>query len=197
MLFSGMASSNTGKAFIRPFLIISFLYVFFYLPASGQTVELPLNGEGKVEYFRIVESDSLDYFTLWENATSFLNSLTVPDQLTKNVQTNEEFTELKHQFGFYLFVKPTLTKQIDGVIIADISMAVEDNTYQYQINNFKFVKYARNRFGQFVPTSSKTYPLELYYPDSRKKSWKAHFGEINTKMSLMQLKLEDKMMELQ
>lgn len=189
-----MATLITGKVFIRPFLLL-LLAAFIYLPISCQTFELPLNSQGKVEYIKTVESDSVDYYTLWDNAMTFLNSLSVPDQLTKEVMSNKQLTELKHQFGFYLYVKPTLTKQIDGVIIADIIVQVEKTKYQYRINNFRFIKYARNRFGQFVPKSSKRYPLELYYPDSKKKTWMAHFEEIDSKIPEIQQILEVKMSE--
>jgi hypothetical protein len=119
----------------------------------------------------------------------------VPDQVTKEVQSNEQLTELNHHFGFYLYVKPTLTKQIDGIIMADITINVEEKKYQYTINNFRFIKYARNRFGQFVPKSSKKYPLELYYPDTKKKTWIAHFEEIHDKILELQQNLEARIAE--
>lgn len=184
----------TGKVFSRPFHIL-FLTGFIHLSSSAQTVELPVNSEGKVEYFKAVQTDSIDYVTLWDNAMALLSSLSVPDQLTKEVQSNEQLTELEHQFGFYLYIKPTLTKQIDGIMMADITINVEEERYQYKINNFRFIKYARNRFGQFVPKSSKKYPIESYYPDSKKKSWKAHFNEINSKILKFQQNLELKMLE--
>jgi len=193
MLFNGI-SIITGKVFTRPFLIL-FLKGLIHLSLTAQTIELPISNDGKVEYFKTVEPDSINYFALWENATTFLRSLSVPDQLTKDVQCNAQLTKLEHQFGFYLYVKPTLTKQIDGVMMADITINVEEKKYQYTIHNFQFIKYARNRFGQFVPKSSKKYPLELYYPNSNKKTWKAHFEEINSKILKFQHNLELKMSE--
>lgn len=189
-----MAKITHGTACNRLFLVL-ILISFINYPGFGQTVALPVNDEGKVEYTNTVDTDSIDYFTLWNNAGEFLSSLTVPDQLTKEVQTNEDLTELRHQFGFYLIVKPALTKQVDGVMMADIMVKIIDSKYTYTISNFRFIKYARDRFGQFVPKSSKKYPLEKYYPDSKKKTWKAHFVEINDKIAKLQLNLEGKIIK--
>jgi len=189
-----MATTIPEKALARHFLLIV-LFNSISVYVFSQTVVLPENNEGKVEYYNPIETDSVDYFTLWDNARAFLGSLSVPDQLTKEVQSNEQLTELIHQFGFYLFIKPTLTKQIDGVVIADISISIEDTKYQYRINNIRFIKYARDRFGKFVPKSSRKYPIELYYPDSKKKTWEAHFADINIKIIKLQQNLEVKMTE--
>ena len=149
-----------------------------------------------VEYAGSVDTDSLTYLTLWDNALEYLSTLSVPDQLTKDVQVNENLTEMSHQFGFYLIVKPALTKQVDGVMMADIIISVNDSEYEYTINNFKFIKYARDRFGVFVPKSSKKYPLEKYYPDNKKKTWIAHFGTINSKIEKITTELGAKMTEI-
>ena len=186
-----MATIGKGKALIRPFLI--FLITTITVPAFGQTVSLPVNNEGMVEYHNSVDTDSLTYLTLWDNAMKYLNTLSVPDQLTKEVEGNEDLTEFSHQYGFYLIVKPALTKQVDGVMMADISISVKDSKYEYRINNFRFIKYARDRYGMFVPKSSKKYPLEKYYPDNQKKAWKAHFETINSKIEKITTELEANM----
>ena len=162
----------------------------------AQTISLPINSEGKVEYLNEVDTDSLTYLTLWENAVKYLNTLFVPDQLTKEAQANEDLTELSHQLGFYLIVKPALTKQVDGVMMADITINVEGSKYEYKINNFRFIKYARDRFGKFVPKSSKKYPLEKYYPENDNKTWRAHFEAINSKIENISTDLELNMIEI-
>ena len=189
-----MPTTGKGRAITRPFLI--FLIMSFSHYGAGQTVTLPVNDQGMVEYASSVDTDSLTYLTLWDNAMKYLNTLYVPDQLTKDVQVNENLTAMSHQFGFYLIVKPALTKQLDGVMMADIKISVKDSKYEYTINNFKFIKYARNRFGVFVPKSSKKYPLEKYYPDNAKKTWISHFEAINSKIENITAELGSKMIEL-
>jgi hypothetical protein len=115
-----MATKGKGKAPTGPFLIFLIMSFSHYL--AGQTVSLPVNDEGIVEYTRSVDTDSLTYLTLWDNAMKYLNTLSVPDQLTKDVQVNEDLTEISHQFGFYLIVKPALTKQVDGVMMAGLKI---------------------------------------------------------------------------
>lgn len=190
-----MATINKGKAFSRPFLLILFLNLFSF-QVIAQSVILPVNEEGEVEYRNEVDTDSLTYLTLWDNALEYLNTLSVPDQLTKEVVASKDLTELSHQFGFYLIVKPALTKQVDGVMMADITIKVEGSKYEYKINNFRFIKYARNRFGKFVPKSSKKYPLEKYYPGNDKKTWRAHFETINSKIENISTDLELNMTEM-
>jgi hypothetical protein len=194
MLFNYKATTGKGKALTGPFLIFLIMSFSHYL--AGQTVSLPVNDEGIVEYTKTVDKDSLTYLTLWDNAMKYLNTLSVPDQLTKDVQVNEKLTEMSHQFGFYLIVKPALTKQVDGVMMADIIISVNDSKYEYTINNFRFIKYARDRYGVFVPKSSKKYPLEKYYPDNKKKIWKAHFEAIDSKIEKLTTDLEGKMIEI-
>lgn len=186
-----MATIGKGKALARSFLI--FIITISSVPVFGQTVSLPVNNEGKVEYRKSMDTDSLTYLTLWDNAMIYLNTMSVPDQLTKDVQVNEDLTELSHQFGFYLIVKPALTKQVDGVMMADILISVKDSKYEYTINNFRFIKYARDRYGMFVPKSSKKYPLEKYYPENQKKVWTAHFETINSKIEKITTDLEGNM----
>lgn len=189
-----MATSGKGKAFSRPFLI--FLIMSFSHYGAGQSIALPVSDEGMVEYTRSVDIDSRTSLTLWDNAMKYLNTLSVPDQLTKEVQVNESLTTMSHQLGFYLIVKPALTKQVDGVMMADIKITVNDSKYEYTINNFKFIKYERNRFGLFVPKSSKKYPLEKYYPDNKKKTWITHYETINSKIEKLTADLEAKMAEI-
>lgn len=189
-----MATTGKGKALIRPFLIFFISTYAHYI--TGQTVTFPTNEEGMVEYTRFVDTDTLTYLTLWDNAMKYLSTLSVPDQLTKDVQVNENMTEMSHQFGYYLIIKPALTKQVDGVMMADIKINVKDSKYEYTINNFRFIKYARDRYGVFVPKSSKKYPLEKYYPDNKKKTWIAHFEAINSKMEKLTADLEAKMIEI-
>jgi hypothetical protein len=194
MLFNCKATTGKGRALAGPFLI--FLAMIFSHYVASQTVSLPLNNEGMVEYAKSVDSDSLTYLTLWDNAMNYLSALTVPDQLTKDIQVNQNLTEMSHQFGFYLIVKPALTKQVDGVMMADIKISVNDSKYEYTINNFRFIKYARDRYGVFVPKSSKKYPLEKYYPDNKKKTWQAHFEAIDSKIEKMTTDLEEKIIEI-
>jgi len=183
-----MAILIPGKALRWPSLLYIFAH-FIHLTVAGQAVILPVDTEGKVEYHESVISDHSDYCTLWKNAIGFLSTLSVPDQLNREARINEEMSELNQQTGFYLFTKPGLTKQIDGVMVVDITLKIEEGKYNYRIHNFRFIKYARDRFGKFSPESSKKYALELYYPDSKKRSWKTHFEEINSKI----LELEQKM----
>jgi hypothetical protein len=194
MLFKCKTTTGKGKALIGSFLI--FLILVFSNYVTGQTPTLPVNGEGMVEYTGLIDTDSLSYLTLWDNAMKYLNTLSVPDQLTKDVQVNEKLTEMSHQFGFYLIVKPALTKQVDGVMMADIIIGVKDSKYEYTINNFRFIKYARDRYGVFVPKSSKKYPLEKYYPGNKKKTWQAHFEAIDSKIEKLTTDLEGKMIEI-
>ena len=191
-----MATTGKGKALTGPFLIFLILIYSHYAAGQTETITLPVNDQGMVEYTSSVDTDSITYLTLWDNAIKYLSTLSVPDQLTKDVQVNENLTAMSHQFGFYLIVKPALTKQVDGVVIADIKISVKDSKYEYTINNFKFIKYARNRFGVFVPKSSKKYPLEKYYPDNKKKTWIAHFEAINSKMEKLTTELGVKMIEI-
>jgi hypothetical protein len=183
------------KILFRP-LLICILSIIISFPDIGQTVSLPENSDGKVEYCNSIETDSIGYFYLWNNAERFLSTLSIPGKLKKEARANENLTELSHQFGFYLFSKPALTRQIDGVIIADINIKVLDTKYEYRINNFKYIKYARDRFGRFVPKNSKRYPLERYYLDNKEKKWKTHISEIDSKMINMTGKLEKEMIEL-
>jgi hypothetical protein len=183
-----MATLIPGKALQRSFLLYIFAH-FIHLTVTGQAVMLPVDPEGKVEYHDSVLLVDGDYHNLWGNAIGFLNALSVPDQLAKEVKVSGDMRELSHQIGFYLYTKPGLTQQIDGVMMADITLTIEEGKYEYRIHNFRFIKYARDRFGKFSPESTKKYALELYYPDSKKRSWQAHFVEINSKM----LELEQKM----
>jgi hypothetical protein len=189
-----MTTAGKGKVLTGPFLV--FLILIFSPYVDGQTVSLRVNDKGRVEYNKAVDTDSLTYLTLWDNAMKYLSTLTVPDQLTKDVKVNENLTEMNHQFGFYLIVKPALTKQVDGVMMADIKISVNDSKYEYTINNFRFIKYARDRYGVFVPKSSKKYPLEKYYPENKKKTWIAHFEAIDSKIEKLTTDLEEKMIEI-
>jgi hypothetical protein len=124
MLFNYMAAIISGKAFKRSFLIL--IALSFHRSGQGQTVKLPQNSNGNVEYYHAVETDSIPYPVLWDKAIEFLRALSVPGQLTKEVRSNENLTELVHEFGFYLYMKPALTKQIGGVLMADISVKIEN-----------------------------------------------------------------------
>lgn len=184
------------RVFRSPLLIFLSILIF-NLSQAGLAVTLPENHDGKIEYCDDITFDSADYQRLWDNAMAFLNSLSVPDRLSREVEISEDMTALSSQWGFYLYVKPSLVPQVDGVIIAEISIHLFEEGYQYRIHNFRFIKYARNRFGEFEPVSSKQYPLELYYPDNKKKTWQAHFVTIQGKMTDLQQDLNLHMHNLQ
>ena len=169
--------------------------ILIHFSMAEQAATLPINQDGKVEYYDSIVSGIDDHHLLWNNAIVFLNRLGVPDQLTAEAEVNVDTNELKQQFGFYLYYKPALTQQVDGVILAEITLKIEKGKYTYRINNFRFIKYARDRYGRFTAESTKKYPLELYYPDSKRKTWQTHFAEIDSKITDLEQKMRADLMD--
>lgn len=190
-----MAALINGKAWIRPFLFL-ILVSLIHLSLDGATESLPVDLNGKVEYKGTIYSDFSPYPDLSNHIVTFLNTLSVPDQLSAEAETSADKQTFKHQVGFYLYQKPALTWQIDGVIIADITVKIVEGKLDYRIHNFRFIDYARNRLGKFTPKSTKKYPLELYYPDSKNKTWQIHFVEIDRIISELEQKMKADLVSL-
>jgi hypothetical protein len=183
-----MAALINGKALSRPFLSL-ILVNLMHLSMAGAAESLPVDLNGKVEYKGTIYSDISHYPDLSNHIVAFLNTLSVPDQLTAEVEASADKQTFKHQVGFYLYQKPALTWQIDGVILADVTVKINEGKLDYCIHNFRFINYTRNRLGKFTPKSTKKYPLELYYPGSKNKTWQIHFVEIDRKISDLEQKM--------
>lgn len=152
--------------------------------------------EGRIVYSKRIVSDSLNTVALWQNALDYLESLELMDKVKGQeiVIDNVDKVASAHQ-EFYLFKKGVITKQIEGVVKASVSIQIVSGGFEYSIDSILYQAYARNRYGKYAPKSSKKYSLESIYEIKSSKEWMRHFNSINGKIEEIMSNLEAKMIK--
>lgn len=159
------------------FLLIPF---FSFAQNSGETDLL--------EFYAIIDVDSLDKKELFRNASEFLedkeNCKFEPDSVQLSIQA---------QCGFWVY-KNKFFKSIDGNINYQLSIDVKDHKYRYKISDFIYYQYARDRYGKYELVKNSAIPLNKNQKNA-KGAYDKHKDSIDERIEGLLKELKNEMKE--
>lgn len=145
---------------------------------------LPKDETGNYTFYEVVDAHGFSAALLLENARSFLKYY-VNKKYKKRITVSEESGEVVAQSSFLVYKRGSLGRNVDGAIAYTIRIEVKEGKYRYQVNDFVFLEYQRNRYGKFEPVVGKQRPLELPYSELNKGQWEEHKKTVNEKMAVL------------
>ena len=151
-----------------------YLLIFFLANANqgfAQAENFPVDESGKYILTDVVELKGMTKDQLFENGEKFMKKIKVLHSRSKYINSNKENYQLKNRGSFYVYRLGSLKKGIAGAVEYDITLDFKDEKYRYQITNFRFNEYKKNRYGKYEPIKGKYTPLEMEASSLNMKEW--------------------------
>ena len=156
-MLSKFNSSNQLHQAIRPGGVLFLLFMLISFAADAQTdksaEDMPKDERGKFIHYEVVDKSPASADSLKYRALTFFkkNKLTGIDQKEDQVQANGKTVINKTAF---VLTHPS------GEVRYNFAFEVKEGKYRFWLTDFLFVPYKRDRYGNFVASTTKGIPLE-------------------------------------
>jgi hypothetical protein len=175
---------NFGKAFQRPFLLFSLLFLALDNEVPAQNIPIIRNTD-PTEYIQRIELTPVDRPRIWDTVCEFASQLKCPEKVENMTLIDKTTGKITTQFGFYLYHQMAFLKQVEGAVFADLVIEFKQGQVVAAIRNIYFMDYTRDRYGKFSPKSSKRYSLEELDKKRKNDSWREHSVTIDENMRML------------
>jgi hypothetical protein len=149
-------------------LLLAFLCLLLLAAPPGHGQSLPLDSQGKVSFYEVVQADSLRAGTLYAHAKHWLHqygyALSTADSATGRLVATQALA---------MYDRGYLTKKLHGKVRYQLTLEVKDGRYRLQCTDFVFDYYHEDRAYHLVPTG-KTKPLEDPLAAGWQTLWQNH-----------------------
>lgn len=138
--------------FTKAFLLLLVSCLF----CMAQSDVLPVDERGKFIYYELVEAPGIMKEQLGERAAFFLKKKN-KDLKLKTIQGDTSFVAA----GKLIINKTLLVmSHPSGEVLYNFQTEVRNGKFRFWLTNFNFIPYQRDRYGNFVTTTSKGTALE-------------------------------------
>jgi len=167
--------------------LLAFLCLLVAAPlARGQA--LPLDSQGKVSFYEVVQADSLRAGTLYTHAKRWLTHhgyhLSTADSVAGRLVGTQALA---------LYDRGYLTKKLHGKVRYQLTLEVKNGRYRLEFNDFVFDYYQEDHAYRLVPTG-KTKPLEEPLAAGWQKLWQSHQHDTLVGINSLQAELKTAML---
>lgn len=149
--------------------VLSFL-CFFNLICFAQNDDLPHDERGKLIYYEVVELKGLSKDSLTWRAHNFITKNTKRFKL-KSAKRDS----LLEADGKMLIYKTALVlSRPSGEVSYNFYVESRDDKYRFWLTDFVFIRYQRDRYGNFVAATTVGTPLEHQPGKLNAAEWKGY-----------------------
>ena len=136
--------------------VLLFILICFF-QANAQTDEsLPLDERGKLIYYEVVTVKNIKPQTLKVRVLNFVNKKN-NDLKLKSLQGDTTFLAK----GKLVISKTLLVmSHPSGEVQYEFQIDIKEGKYRFWLTNFSFLPYQRDRYGNFIPSTTVGIPLE-------------------------------------
>lgn len=143
-----------------------------FFAANSQTETLPFDEQGKMIYYEVVLQQQAGLDTLKARALRFFKSSGKPDNIKLKPQPNDTTIVAK---GKFIINKTMLAmSHPSGEINYQFWIELKAGKYRFWVNDFNFIPYQRDRYGNFVASTSIGMPLENAPTKALASTWKEY-----------------------
>ncbi|WP_293785975.1 DUF4468 domain-containing protein [uncultured Pedobacter sp.] len=136
--------------------IILGILTIFTLKLSAQQKQFSKDDNGKLIYYQVVDSQSVSKDTLLQRAKSFVTG--IYKKSMKLVSSTDSSVLAK---GTMVIDKTILVAgHPSGEVSYNFVFEVRQGKYRFWLTDMLFIPYQRDRYGNFVPTTTIGVPLE-------------------------------------
>jgi hypothetical protein len=137
-------------------LSLFFLFIFSASAYAQTENNLPVDDRGKLIYYEVVELKNVAKDSLKLRSISYF----------KRNDKALKFKKIDGDTSFFATGKMIISKTVlvmshpSGEILYNFQVEVKDGKYRFWLTDFNFIPYERDRYGNFVPSTSTGIPLE-------------------------------------
>jgi hypothetical protein len=148
-------------------LLTSLYLLLFILSSFGQDKPLPFDERGKLIYYEVVATTTTPKDSLISRARTFFES-----DVKKYKISSIKADTLLEATGKMMISKSALGMARPlGAVDYNFYAEVKEGKYRFWLTDFVFVPYMRDRYGNFVPTTTIGTPLEREQGKLREAEW--------------------------
>jgi hypothetical protein len=149
-------------------ILLSSLYLLlFTLSSFGQDKPLPFDERGKLIYYEVVATTTTPKDSLISRAKTFFES-----DVKKYKISSIKADTLLEATGKMMISKSALGMARPlGAVDYNFYAEVKEGKYRFWLTDFVFIPYMRDRYGNFVPTTTIGTPLEREQGKLREAEW--------------------------
>jgi len=151
------------KLFVLSFLLLFTSKIF------AQQKEFPLDDRGKYIYYEMVEGQKVSSDSLLKKATSFVDLKYKKTFKSKTVSN----AVLKAEGKSILDKSVLVANRPIGEISYHFQFEVKEGKYRFWLTDFLFIPYQRDRYGNYVASTTIGTPLETSPGKLNSGEWKA------------------------
>lgn len=150
------------------------LLIFGSSLLAQEVSELPKDETGKYIYYEVVHGVVLPEDSLIQKLTDFIAE---NKKEIKEVSRAEKSIKAKGK----MVISKTLAmlSRPSGEIIYNFYFEVNEQKYRFWLTDFKFIPYYRDRYGNFVPSTSVGEPLENKPKKSNAAQWEDYKVQVS------------------
>jgi hypothetical protein len=148
--------------------VIAIALFVFINSLSAQEKQFSKDENGKFIYYKVVDSQILSKTILLESAKNFVLSA---NKKTMKFESGTDSSVLAK--GKMIIDKTILVAgHPSGEVSYDFVFEAREGKYRYWLTNFEYIPYQRDRYGNFVATTTIGSPLEKSTDKLNAGSWK-------------------------
>lgn len=146
--------------------VLILLFAFAVLEVAAQQKQFSVDDNGKYIYYEVVDAKT-NKDSLMLRANSFLS-------LYKKSIIKERVTDTSIVAKGKMIIDKTIlvAGHPSGEVNYTLTLETRDKKYRYWLDNFEYLPYERDRYGNYVPTSKIPVPLEKTPGKLNAAEWK-------------------------
>lgn len=128
------------------------------ISAFAQDKPMSLDENGKLIYYEVVEVKAVPLDSLKQRLDAFLKA----QAKAKNLKIKSKAADSIQQAAGKVVIRKTalVLSRPSGEVLYDFYAEVREGKYRFWLTDFSFIPYERDRYGNFVPSTTIGVPLE-------------------------------------
>ncbi|WP_131535764.1 DUF4468 domain-containing protein [Pedobacter nototheniae] len=148
--------------------LLSFILTTFFYNVKAQQKQFDSDDRGKYIYYAVVEAKKLNKDSLLERAEVFINKINA-----KNIKLESKTDTSILAKGKMVIDKTLLVaSHPSGEISYNLTVEVRNEKYRFWLTDFNFIPYQRDRYGNYVATTTIGTALEQTPGKLNAGAWK-------------------------
>lgn len=180
--FNQIHQTSRSGGFLFLLLLLVSIHGKAQAPKAGD--DLPKDERGKYLYYEIVEKSPAAADSLMTRALAFLqlNKLTGTQQKANGVNASGKLVINKTAF---------VLSHPSGEVKYNFTFEIKEGKYRFWLTDFIFIPYKRDRYGDFVPSTTKGTALETAPGKLNAGEWASYVEATNKHASAFAAEFKD------
>lgn len=172
---------------------LSTLVLLLFFTTAGFAQEKPLSTDdrGKLIYYEVVDLKDISRDSLNVRAIKFF------EKSTKSLKLKSTATDsVMYAAGKLIINKTALVlSRPSGEVLYNFYVETKDGKYRFWLTDFNFIPYQRDRYGNFVPSTTVSTPLENKPGKLNAAEWTGYIKAATKEVNVLAERFKDAMLK--